>query len=47
MLDERKKEERTRKKNKIEIFVFNFFNCEKSWESVVIFDIRIAKGFHL
>ena len=50
MLDE--KEERRRKKerkkeNKIEICVFNFFDCEKSWDSGAIFDIRIARGFHL
>ena len=45
MLDE--KEER-RKKNKIEIFMFDFLNCEeKSQDSGGIFYIRIAKGFHL
>ena len=46
-----KKEERRRrktKKNKIKIFAFDFLNCEeKSWDSGTIFDIRIAKGFHL
>ena len=52
MLDEKeedkKKEERRKKKNKIEIFVFDFLHCEeKSLDSGAIFDIRIAKGFHL
>ena len=44
MLDEK----RRKKKNKIEIVTFNFLNCEEeSWDSGAIFDIRIAKGFHL
>ena len=50
----RKKEEeeeevkRRKKKNKIEIFVFDFLGCEeKSWDSGAIFDIEIAKSFHL
>ena len=43
---ERKKERK--KKNKVEIFRFDFLNCEeKSYDSVVIFYIRIAKSFHL
>ena len=42
----RNKEER--KKNQIEIFTFDFLDCEeKEWNSGAIFDIRIAKGFHL
>ena len=44
---EERKKKRT-KKNKIEIFAFNFLDCEeKSWDSEAIFDIRIAKDFHL
>ena len=44
----KKKQERRKNKNKIKIFVFNFPDCEeKSWDSGAIFDIRIAKGFHL
>ena len=40
--------ERKKKKNKIEIFAFNFLDCEeKSSDSGAIFDIRIAKSFHL
>ena len=36
------------KKNKIEIFRFDLLDCEeKSSDSGAIFDIRIAKGFHL
>ena len=36
------------KKNKIDIFAFNFLKCEgKSWDSGAKFDIKIAKGFHL
>ena len=48
-LIEKKEEERRKmtKKNKIQIFTFNFLDCEKSWDCGVIFDIRIAKGFHL
>ena len=42
------KKEGERKKNKIEIFAFDFIDCEeKSWNSGTIFYIRIAKGFHL
>ena len=47
---EKKEEEERRKKekNKIEIFMFNFLDCEdKSWDSGAIFYIRIAKAFHL
>ena len=41
-----KKEERRKKKNKIENFPFDFLDCEKkSWDSGAIFDIRIAKSF--
>ena len=44
MLDE----EERRKKNKIENFAFDFLDHEeKSWDSGTIFDIRIAKSFHL
>ena len=44
--EERKKEERRRRT--IEIFAFDFLDCEeKSWNFGAIFDIRIAKGFHL
>ena len=45
MSDEKEEE---RKENKIEIFAFNFLNCEeKYWNSEAIFYIRIARGFHL
>ena len=49
MLDQKKNEDRRRrKKNKIEIFMFDFLDCEeKSWDSGALFDIRIARGFHL
>ena len=40
-----KKKERKKKKNEIEIFTFNYE--KKYWNSGAIFDIRIAKGFHL
>ena len=37
-----------KKKNKIEIFSFDFLDCEERlWDSGTIFDLRIAKGFHL
>ena len=37
-----------RKKNKVEIFTFDFLVCEKNyWNSGGIFHIRITKGFHL
>ena len=39
---EKKKEER---KNKIEIFAFDFLDYEKSWDSGAIFYIRTTKGF--
>ena len=43
------KEETRKKKNKkykIEIFAFNFLDCEqKSWDCGTIFNVRIAKGF--
>ena len=36
------------KKNKIEIFMFDFFKCgENKWNSGSIFYIRIVKDFHL
>ena len=42
------KEERKKKKSKIEIFMFDFPDCEeKSWDSGAVFYIRIAKGFCL
>ena len=48
---ERKKErrrKRRKKKNKIKILAFDFLDCEeKYWNLEAIFDIRIAKGFHL
>ena len=52
MLDEkkkeRKKERKKKKRNKIKTFEFDFLDCEeKSWDSEAIFDIRIAKDFHL
>ena len=50
MLDGKKEEERKkeRKQNKMEIYAFDYLHCEeKSWDSVAMFDIRIAKGFHL
>ena len=50
MLDgkERRKKKERKKKNKTKIFAFDFLNYEeKSWNSGAIFDIRIAKGFHL
>ena len=44
----KKKKEESRKKSKIEIFTFDFLDCEeKSSDSGDIFYIRIAKGFHL
>ena len=46
----KKKERRItrKKKNKSEIFAFDFLECEeKSWNSGDKFCIRIAKGFHL
>ena len=44
----KKTERRKKKKNKIEILAFDFLDCEeKSWDSGAIFNIRIAKGFHL
>ena len=48
-MEKKKKKERKKKKNnKIEIFVFDFLDCEdKWWVSGGIFDIRIAKGFNL
>ena len=46
--DRRRKGKERRKKNKIEIFRFDFLECEeKSWDSGGIFYIRIAKSFHL
>ena len=43
--EERKKE---KKKKNIEIFTFDFHDCEeKSWDFGDIFGIRIVKGFHL
>ena len=47
MLDgKERKKERKKKKNKIEIFPFNFLDCEeKSWDPGAIFYIRKAKGF--
>ena len=48
MLDEKEERRRRKKKNKIKIFAFDFFDCEeKYWDSGVIFDIRIAKGYHV
>ena len=48
MLDDKEERRRKMKKNKIEIFMLSFLDCEeKSWDSGTIFDIRIAKGFHL
>ena len=42
----KKKEKGRKKKNKIEIFTFDFHDCEeKSWNSGAIFYLRIAKGF--
>ena len=49
-IEERKKEQRGRKKNKnkIELFAFDFLIYEeKSWESGAVFYIRTGKGFHL
>ena len=48
--EERKKKERERRKKERtnHIFTFKFLECEKdSLNSVTIFYIRIAKGFHL
>ena len=43
-----RKKERKKKKNKIEMFAFDFLDGEeKSWDSGAMFYIRIAKGFHL
>ena len=39
----RKKKKESSKKNTIEIFTFDFLDCEeKSWDPGDIFDIRIA-----
>ena len=48
-LMKKKKERRSKKKEEQNRnFMFDFLDCEKkSWESWTIFDIRIAKGFHL
>ena len=46
MLDER--ERKKKKRNKIDNFAFDFLDAEeKSWDSGAVFDIRIAKSFHL
>ena len=46
--ERRKKEERNKMKNKIDIFAFDFLDCEqKSWDSWTIFYVIMAKGFHL
>ena len=53
MLDgiERKKEEERKKKEEEEqnrIFAYDFFDNEENlWNSGAIFDIRMAKGYHL
>ena len=50
MLDgkERTKKERRKKEEQIEIFTFDFLDCEeKSWDSGAMIYIRIGKGFHL
>ena len=40
------KRKKGKKKNKIEIFMFDFLDSEeKSWDSGGMFYIRIAKGF--
>ena len=45
---ERKKNNNNNNSNKIEIFAFDFLDCEEnSWNSEAVFDIRIAKVFHL
>ena len=45
---EEKKERRKKKNNKIKHFMFDFLDCEEnSGNSGAIFEIRIAKGFHL
>ena len=39
-------QKKKKKKNKIELFTFDFLDCEgKKWDSGSMFDIRIAKGF--
>ena len=46
MLDEQ--ERRKKKKSKIKNFAFDFLDCEENlWDSGAIFDIRIAKSFHV
>ena len=44
----KKQKKKKKKKNEIEIFTFDFLDCEKkSWNFGAIFDIRIAKDFDL
>ena len=44
----RRKTDRKKEKNNIEIFTFNFSDCEeKYWHSGAICYVRITKGFHL
>ena len=47
-MKKKKEERKKKKKSKIEIFAFDFLDCEeKSWDSGAIFYITIAKSFHL
>ena len=47
-MKKKKKKKKNNNNNKIEIFTLDFLDCEeKSLDYEAIFDIRIAKGFHL
>ena len=47
-LMKKKTERRKKKKNKFKTLAFDFLDCEeKSWDSGAMFNIIIAKGFHL
>ena len=42
------KKKKEKEENKFATFTFDFLDCvEKYWNSGAIFDIRMAKGFHL
>ena len=48
MLIGKEEEGEEERKNKIEIFVFDFLDCEeKSWNFEAVVYVRIAKDFHL
>ena len=48
VLDEKENRKKKKKNNKIKTLAFDFLDCEdKSWDSWAMFNITIAKGFHL